>query len=177
MTTGHVFMALSLDGFVARGDGGVDWLMKYQSEGEDNGFDAFMASVDGLVMGRASFQNVLSFGEWLYRKPVVVMSRSLTDADIPDKIQDRVRLSDQTPEQLMAQLEAEDWKRAYVDGGKIVQSFLSAGLIEDLTLTRVPILLGKGIPLFGPLQDDIDLEHIETKTFPSGLVSSKYRVC
>jgi dihydrofolate reductase len=177
MTTGHVFMALSLDGFVARKDGGVDWLSKYQSEGEDNGFGAFMDSVDGLVMGRASYQNVLTFGEWFYTKPVVVMSRTLSDDDIPRKIKDRVRLSAKTPEDLMAELDKEGWKRAYVDGGRIVQSFLSAGLIEDLTLTRVPILLGAGIPLFGTLTKDVDLEHVETHSFPSGLVTSKYKVC
>lgn len=169
-------MAVSLDGFVARSDGGVDWLMKYQGEGEDYGFEAFMASVDGLVMGRASFQNVLTFGEWFYTKPVIVMSRTLADDDIPNEIKDRVRLSDKTPEVLMMELDAIGWKRAYVDGGKIVQSFLSAGVIEDLTLTRVPILLGGGIPLFGPLDQDIGLEHIETTTFPSSLVTSKYKV-
>jgi len=145
MTTGHVFMPLSLDGFVARSDGGVDWLNKYQSGGEDLGFAAFMASVDGRVIRRASYENVLTFGEWFYTKPVIVMSRSLTDADIPEKIKDRVRLSVQTP--------------------------------EDLIPTRVPILLGGGIPLFGTLEEEIDLEHIETTTFPSGLVSSKYKVC
>jgi dihydrofolate reductase len=177
MTTGRVFMALSIDGFVARSDGSVDWLSKYQSEEEDTGFGAFMDSVDGLVMGRASYQNVLTFGEWFYTKPVVVMSRSLTDADIPDKIKDRVRLSAKTPADLMAELDEEGWKRAYVDGGRIVQSFLSAGLIEDLTLTRVPILLGGGIPLFGTLTKDIDLEHVETQPFPSGLVTSKYKMC
>jgi len=113
-------MALSLDGFVARSDGSVDWLSKYQSEGEDNGFGAFMDSVDGLVMGRASYQNVLTFGDWFYTKPVVVMSWTLTDDCIPEKIKDRVRLSVKTPEDLMVELDEEGWKRAYVDGGKIV---------------------------------------------------------
>ena len=176
MATGHVFMALSLDGFVAREDGGVEWLDRYQTSGEDLGFDAFMASVDGLVMGRASFENVLTFGEWIYTKPVVVVSRSLAESDIPEELRDRVRLSRETPENLMTQLDAEGWKRVYVDGGKIVQSFLSAGLLQDLTLTRVPILLGNGIPLFGCLEEDIELEHIETTTFGSGLVTSRYRV-
>lgn len=109
MTTGHVFIALSLDGFVARSDGGVDCLNKYQSGGEGHGFAAFMASVDGLVMGRASYENVLTFGEWFHTKPVIVMSRSLTDADIPEKIKDRVRPLIQTPEDSMAQLDAEGW--------------------------------------------------------------------
>ena len=170
-------MAVSLDGFVARADGGVDWLSKYMTEGEDNGFGAFMESVDGLVMGRASYQSVLTFGGWPYTKTVVVMSRTLTDADLPDELAGRVRFSNKSPNELMQELAAVGWKRAYVDGGKIVQSFLAEGLIEDMTLTRVPILLGGGIPLFGPLDRDIDLEHIETTPFPSGLVSSKYKVC
>jgi len=176
MTTGHVFMAISLDGFVARHGGGVDWLMKQATEGEDHGFDAFMETVDGLVMGRGSYQNVLTFGAWPYQKPVIVMSQSLTPSDIPDVLRDRVRLSDRTPAQMMQQLEAEGWNRAYVDGGKIVQSFLNAGLIQDMTLTHVPILIGDGIPLFGRLTKDIDLKHVETRSFLSGLVSTKYRV-
>ena len=142
-------MATSLDGYVARSDGRLDWLMKQKTEGEDHGYDAFMASVDGLVMGRGSFDNALTFGEWPYQKSIVVMSSTLTDADIPEELQTRVRLSSQTPELLMQELDSEGWKRAYVDGGKIVQSFLRAGLISDITLTHVPILIGEGLPLFG----------------------------
>ena len=104
------------------------------------------------------------------------MSRSLTPSDIPNDLRDRVRLSDLTPRQIMLQLDSEGWIRAYVDGGKIVQSFLNEGLIQDMTLTHVPILIGDGISLFGPLTTDIDLEHVETQSFSSGLVSSKYRV-
>lgn len=176
MTTGHVFMAVSLDGFIARGDGGLDWLMKQKTDGEEHGFDEFMASVDGLVMGRGSYQKVLTFDEWPYKNPVIVMSRTLTNSDIPDELKDNVRISDQAPGELMEHLDTEGWHRAYVDGGKIVQSFLSEGLIEDMTLTHVPILIGDGLPLFGPLTNDIDLEHIETQSYPSGLVSSKYKI-
>lgn len=175
MITGHVFIATSLDGFVARPSGELDWLMKQNTDGEDHGYDAFMASVDGLVMGRGSFQTVLSFDEWPYAKPVVVMSHTLTQADIPEAIADRVTLTDATPPQVMQTLEAQGWRRAYIDGGKLVQSFTRAGLIADITLTRIPILLGGGIPLFGPLDQDIDFEHLETQTFPSGLVTSRYR--
>lgn len=169
-------MATSLDGYVARRDGGLDWLMKQKTEGEDHGYDAFMASVDGLVMGRGSFETVLSFDKWPYAKPVVVMSHSLTDDDIPEALESRVRLSDLSPDDLMRQLESEGWTRVYVDGGKIVQSFLRAGLIADITLTRIPILIGEGRPLFGDLERDIDLEHIATRAYPSGLVRSEYRV-
>ena len=174
ITTGHVYIALSLDGFIARPDGGLDWLMKQPTDGEDYGYQAFMASVDGLVMGRGSFEMVLTFPEWPYAKPVVVLSR--TPADIPDHLVGRVRASDASPPQIMRRLASEGWRRAYVDGGRIVQSFLRDGLIRDMTLTRIPILLGHGRPLFGPLDRDIDLKHVETRAFPSGLVHSRYRI-
>ena len=176
MTTGHVFIAASLDGFIARRDGNLDWLMKYNVEGEDLGYNAMMASVEGLIMGKGTFQKILSFGEWAFKKPVVVMSRSLKETDIPDHLDGKVRLSDAPPRALMNQLSTEGWSRVYVDGGKVIQSFLAEGLIKDILLTRVPILIGEGLPLFGAIPDDITLEHLETKSFPSGLVSSKYRV-
>jgi dihydrofolate reductase len=176
MTTGHVFIAASLDGYIARKDGRLDWLMKQRTEGEDHGYDAHMASVDGLVMGRGTFETVLTFGEWPYHKPVIVMSGTLNEADIPAAIRTRVRLSKRTPEALMQELHSEGWTRAYVDGGKVVQSFLQAGLISDITLTHVPILIGEGLPLFGYLDRDVDLTHVETCTYPSGLVGSRYRV-
>lgn len=176
MTTGHVFIATSLDGYIARIDGDVDWLMNYVVEGEDTGYEAMMESVDGMIMGKGTFQKVLTFGEWPYRKPVIVMSTSLVDTDIPKELAGKVQLSNKSPEALMLQLSCDGWKRAYVDGGKIIQSFLTMGLIEDLILTRVPILIGDGLPLFGPTTNDIELEHLKTVTFQSGLVSSKYRV-
>ncbi|MCA9253045.1 MAG: dihydrofolate reductase family protein [Phycisphaerae bacterium] len=176
MTTGHVFIATSLDGFIARTDGDLDWLMKFNTDGEDHGFDALMASVEGLVMGRGTFEKVLTFGEWPYTKPVIVLSRTMKDSDVPDHLRGKVRLSAGPPRILMEQLNAEGWRGAYVDGGKVIQSFLAEGLIADMLLTRVPVLIGEGLPLFGALPHDIGLEHLETKAFPSGLVSSKYRV-
>ena len=176
MITGHVFIAASQDGYIARPDGGLDWLMKQRTQGEDHGYEAFMASVDGLVMGRGSFETVLTFDDWPYAKPVVVMSRSLTNDDIPDALKSRVRLTALSPEELMRQLAADGWARVYVDGGEVVQSFLRAGLIADITLTRIPILIGEGRPLFGDLERDIDLEHIATRAYPSGLVRSEFRV-
>ncbi|MEM9472907.1 MAG: dihydrofolate reductase family protein [Pseudomonadota bacterium] len=176
MPTGHVFMAVSLDGFIARTDGGLDWLMKQDTEGEDHGYDSFIASVDGIVMGRASFEKVLTFSDWPYHKPVVVMSRTLGAADIPAKLRNKVALSTHEPKQLMHELDRKGWKRAYIDGGKVVQSFLGAGLVSDLTNTHIPKLIGTGLPLFCLLDRDIDLALIESRSFPFGLVTSKYRV-
>lgn len=176
MTTGHVFMAMSIDGFVAREDHRLDWLMKQKTEGEDHGYDEFMASVDGLIMGRGSFRNALTFGDWPYQKPVIVMSRSLTKNDIPMDVRDKISITRQDPDGVMASLAEKGWTRAYVDGGLVVQSFLRAGLVEDMTITLIPILIGNGRRLFGQLDRDIDLELLASKSFPSGLVQTRYRI-
>ena len=163
-------------GFIARKDGALDWLMKQPVEGEDFGYDAFMETVDGLVMGRGTFEQVLAFGEWPYPKPVVVLSASLSQRDVRSDLVGKVTIRSEAPETVMADLENQGWRRAYIDGGKVIQSFLREGLIKDLVLTRVPVLLGEGIPLFGELGRDIDLKHLETNSFPSGLISSRYEV-
>lgn len=176
MTTGHVFIAVSLDGFIARQDGDIDWLMKHSTEGEDHGYDEFIGSVDGLVMGRASYEKVLTFGDWPYSKPVVVLSRTLASGDVCETLHGKVRIVDSSPQETMQNLSDEGWRRAYVDGGQVIQSFLRDGLIRDITVTRIPILLGSGLPLFGQLDHDLDLKHVKTKAYPSGLVQSKYEV-
>lgn len=175
MITGHVFIATSLDGFIARADGQIDWLESQDTGAEDHGYDTFMASVDGLIMGRGTFETVSAFSEWPYAKPVVVMSQTLESADIPSSLEGRVELSRETPTELMKRLSEKGWSRAYVDGGQVIQSFLRENLIETLTVTRIPILIGSGRPLFGEVPADIQLEHLETQSFPSGFVSSTYQ--
>lgn len=187
MTTGHVYIATSLDGFVARSDHSLDWLTKQPtSEGQgDMGYAAFMASVDGLVMGRGSFTNLLGLLDlgpegdaeaWPYKKPVVVVSRSLKAGDVPAALRERVRIVDLEPAALMDHLAEQGWSRAYVDGGLLVQSFLRAGLIEDMILTTIPILIGVGKRLFGELPGDIDLELVRSEAFENGMVQSHYRL-
>lgn len=174
--TGHVFIAASLDGFIARADGDIDWLTPFATGGEDTGYDAFMASVDGVVMGRGTFEKVLSFGAWPFSEPVIVSSRTLSQNDLRADLDGKLRISSLAPRPLMEALAADGWKRAYVDGGKLIQSFLREGLISDIILTRIPVLLGEGIPLFGKMDGDITLRHVETRTFASGLVQSKYSI-
>ncbi len=176
MPTGHIFIATSLDGFIARKDGSIDWLEIPGVDDEDHGFAEMMASVDGLIMGRGTFEKVLEFGVWPYEKPVIVLSRSLSEAGLPDLVKGKVEISRLGPKDLMEKLGGEGWKRAYVDGGKVIQSFLSEGLIADMTVTRIPVLIGEGIPLFGSIDDDISLEHIKTESYKSGLVSSTYKI-
>ena len=172
-----VFIATSLDGFIARQNGDIDWLVNAgdANDPEDYGYGAFIATVDCIVMGRNTFEKVLSFPEWPYAgKRVVVLSRTLNT--IPEQAAGKAELSAGPVEALAAKLRAEGHDRIYIDGGKTVQSFLGAGLVTDMTITRIPILIGSGLPLFGELPGDIHLDHIETKTYRSGFVQSLHEV-
>ncbi|MCG8456115.1 MAG: dihydrofolate reductase family protein [Holophagales bacterium] len=173
-----VFIATSLDGFIARKDGGLDWLDEANAsvpEGEDCGFREFMDSVDVLVMGRKTYEKVLSFGEWPYGSTrVVVLSRG--SIAFPEKIPDTVSHSSDPPRVLLERLSHEGIERVYLDGGMTIQGFLSEGLVDHLTVTVIPILLGEGIPLFGSIENDIPLAHQRTKVFDFGFVQSTYSV-
>lgn len=167
-----VFVGTSLDGFIARADGGLDFLPP--GGGESHGYDEFMATVDALVIGRNTFEIVLAFDAWPYgAKPVFVLStRPLAPAP-PGAVVEH--LSGE-PADIVSQLAARGIQHIYVDGGVTIQRFLAAGLIQRLIVTRVPVLIGTGIPLFGPLAGDIKLTHIGTREYPSGLVQSEYGV-
>jgi dihydrofolate reductase len=167
-----VFIATSLDGFIARANGDLDWLPP--GGGEEHGYDAFIATVDALVIGRKTYETVLSFDTWPYGgKPVYVLStRALAPAPPGAMVE---RLSG-APAELVAQLAARGVGHVYVDGGITIQGFLQAGLIQRLVITRIPVLLGAGIPLFGPLLRDIRLRHVGTRQYASGLVQSEYVV-
>lgn len=174
--TGHVFIAMSLDGFIAKKDNSLDWLMKYDTKGQDQGFEEFIEKSDVLVMGSGTFRTVLGFGEWPYKKPVMVMSRSMTIDDIPEELSSSVQITDQAPKALMESLFEQGLKQVYVDGGQVIQSFLREGLIEDMTITIIPILLGQGKRLFGEIDQDIDLELLDSKKLNCGFVQNHYKL-
>ena len=174
--TGHVFIATSLDGFIARPDGSLDWLLSRDDPGEDHGYDAFIAGMECIIMGRGSFDAVRTFPEWPYGLPVLVLSQHLAAQPVPADLHGKVEFAALSPEQAFHHLAARGHRRAYVDGGQIVQSFLRAGLIDTLTITTAPVLIGQGRPLFGTLPQDIALLHQATRAFPSGLVQSTWRV-
>jgi dihydrofolate reductase len=173
-----VYIATSLDGFIAREDGDIDWLNaanEVVSEGEDCGFFAFFDSVDCLVMGRNSFEKVLSFGQWFYgEKPVIVLSRN--EVEIPGNLSKSVSWSSESPKTLSKRLVREGVKKVYIDGGITIQRFLQEGLVRDMTVTVIPLLLGSGIPLFGKLEKEIQLNHLSTKAYDFGFVQSTYEV-
>lgn len=176
MITGHAFIATSLDGFIAREDGGIDWLLSRDAPDEDHGYRDFIRDIDGIVMGRGSFETVSRMDEWPYDRPVVVLSRTLAASPVPPALEGRVRFSALSPAAAMEMLAQEGWRRVYVDGGQVLQSFLREGLIADMVITQVPVLIGTGRRLFGVTGSDIALTHAGTRTFPSGLVQSRYRI-
>lgn len=171
-----VFIAVSLDGFIARSDGSIDWLDQANTlvpEGEDFGFQDFMDKTDALIMGRLTFEKALAFAEWPYAdKLVVVMSHK--GIKIPDALSGSAIASSDAPAMLLGWLALRGARQVYVDGGQTIQSFLREGLIDELNITTIPILLGSGRPLFGSLKSDIKLKHIFTKTYPFGFVHSRY---
>jgi dihydrofolate reductase len=173
-----VYIATSLDGYIARADGGLDWLDEANAtvpDGEDMGYHSFMNSIDCMVMGRKTFEKVLSFGEWHYGEtPVVVLSHN--PIPLPPSIQDSVTHSSEAPLQLLNRLSAEGLRHVYVDGGLTIQGFLSEGLVDEITVTVIPVILGSGIPLFGSTANDIGLTHVRTTVFDFGLVQTTYSV-
>ncbi len=167
-----VYVGTSLDGFIARRDGSIDWLNDAQSlvpEGEDCGYKAFMDSVDTLIMGRRTFEQVLTFGPWHYGDTqVVVLSHN--PVTIPTHLPDTVSYSSESPRALFERLSGQDVKHVYVDGGSTIQGFLAESLIDEITITSLPIALGDGIPLFGPMENDIKLTHVSTTAYDFGFV-------
>jgi dihydrofolate reductase len=167
-----VFVGTSLDGFIARRNGEYDFLPA--DGGEPHGYDEFMSSVDTIVIGRNTFEVVAKLPSWPYHgKRIVVLSHrplKFSEINVP------VEQMSGEPAQIAQSLSAAGAKHVYVDGGLTIQEFLRAGQIHDLTITRVPVLIGDGIPLFGCVPKDIKLRHISTRQYKSGLVTSQYEV-
>jgi dihydrofolate reductase len=167
-----VFIGTSLDGFIARANGDLDFLPP--GGGEPHGYEEFIATVDALVIGRKTFETVLAFDTWPYgEKPVFVLT---TGPLAPTPAGAVVERMSGEPAEIMSQLAARSIRHVYVDGGITIQRFLRAGLIQRLIITRVPVLIGDGIPLFGAVPRDIVLQHVGTRQYASGLVQSEYVV-
>jgi dihydrofolate reductase len=168
-----VFCGVSVDGFLARPDHALDFL---DAGGQEpHGFDEFNASVDVVVIGRKTFEVVLTFGSWFYgKKPVVVLSsRPLDFSSVKGGV---VGQMSGAPTEIVMQLKSRGFKHAYIDGGITIQRFLAAGCIDRLVITHVPVLIGAGVPLFGPVQRDINLRHVATRCYKGGLVQSEYEI-
>ena len=168
-----VFIGTSLDGFIARRNGSYDFLP--EGGGEPHGYAEFIATVDTLVIGRGTLEAVLALDEWPYgdRRVVVLSSGRL---DLSRVRGGKVEQMAGDPADIAAKLSAGGAKHVYLDGGVTIQRFLRAGLVNRLTITRVPVLIGEGIPLFGELGRDVKLRHVATQSYASGLVKSEYEV-
>ena len=179
MFTGSVFLGMSVDGFIARLDGDIGWLTggadpdgpPDDGAGGDFGFAEFVSGIDALLMGRATYDVIAPFAEWPYQgKPVHVLSTTLEEGD------SRVAAVHRSFDEAVAALSDAGYTRVYVDGGRTVHTALRAGLIADLTLSRVPVLIGTGHTPFGELAADVPLEHVRTQTLSGGMVQTTYRV-
>jgi dihydrofolate reductase len=171
--TVSVFVGTSVDGFIARSNGALDFLP--EGGGEPHGYNEFMAGVDALVIGRKTLETVLTFPAWPYgdKHVVVLSSRPL---DLSGVVGGTVEQMAGPPAEIVSKLAARGLHHLYVDGGITIQGFLRAGLIQRLVITRVPVLIGDGIRLFGPLPQDVRLRHLTTRHYPSGLVQSEYAI-
>lgn len=172
LPSAEVFIATSLDGFIARPDGDIGWLTGLPvPEGEDFGYADFMDGVGAMVMGRATYEKALTFPEWPYPVPVTVMSRTPGAVAVRPGLD--VRVTDAGPRDVLAGLDA---ARVYVDGGQVIRAFLREGLIRRIVLTRVPLFLGEGLPLFGHGAGDIAAELVASRSWANGFVQAEYRL-
>jgi dihydrofolate reductase len=169
-----VYIATSLDGFIARKNGDLDWLPAGAEGDEDFGYAEFMSSIDHVVMGRNTFEKVLTFGGWHYGKKMIVLTGR--DLILPPELADKVEALDLSPRELVREMERRGAKSIYLDGGLTIQRFLRDGLVDEMTITIIPILLGEGLPLFGKLEKDVMLELVASKSFENGFVQNKYKL-
>lgn len=169
-----VFIATSLDGYIADKDGGIDWLHSIPNpENIDMGYEEFTSQIDALVMGRTTFETVCAFDmDWPYKKPVFVLSNSLTK--IPEKYEGKVALVKGTLQEILHQIYNKGYHRLYIDGGRTIQSFLNEDLIDEMTITIIPYLLGDGIPLFTNLSDRLSFECVDSKIYLDKIVQNRF---
>lgn len=169
----YVYIATSLDGFIATSDGGLDWLDEIPNpEKSDFGYADFMSGIDAIVMGRKTFEKVMTFDFWPYAKPVYVPSNS--KVKVPKDLENKVEIVTGNPKELVVQLKELGHQDLYIDGGITIQGFLEEDLIDELIITRVPVLLGNGIPLFGSLTQRLYFKHERTEFLNEMLVKSHY---
>jgi dihydrofolate reductase len=167
-----VYVGTSLDGFIARKNGDIEWLTQFANTENFADYSEFMSRIDAVVIGRGTFEKVLTFPEWHYEKKVFVLSKTI--AEIPKPAKGKVTILAMPPREILSFLECEGFSNIYVDGGQVIQSFLKEDLVDELIVATVPILLGNGIRLFGALENDIPFKHIQTVVAANGLVRSYY---
>ncbi len=167
-----VYVGTSLDGFIARKDGDIDWLAEYENLEVGRAYTEFMREIDAVVIGRVTFEKVLTFSSWPYEKKVFVLSNTIKQ--VPDKLRGKATILSMKPRELLGYLSGEGFSNVYVDGGKVIQNFLREDCIDEMVITRIPVLIGSGIPLFGEVGGDLQFKHVRTDIYSDGLVKSHY---
>lgn len=169
-----VFIATSIDGFIADKDGGIDWLNSVPNPNNDDmGYVNLINRIDAIVMGRTTFEMVCSFDiDWPYTKPVFVLSTTLQS--VPDKYKEHVQIVNGTLVEILEQINAKGFLKLYIDGGRTIQSFLKEDLIDELILTKIPVMLGGGIPLFAEMPKPLSLEYIKSEVFLDAITQDTY---
>ena len=170
-----VFIATSLDGFIADKNGGVDWLHSIPNpDNNDMGYVEFINGIDALVMGRTTFETVIGFDvPWPYNNPVFVLSNRLKE--IPDSHKEKAFLVKGTLPEILEQIHEKGYGRLYIDGGTTIGDFLKEDLIDEMVLTTIPILLGGGSSLFSELPNELKFELTGTKTFLNQISQRHYK--
>lgn len=168
-----VYIGTSLDGFIARKDGNIDWLVKFESTEIGESYMQFMENIDAHVIGRGTFEKVLTFETWPFEKKVFVLSNAIKN--IPLHLVDKVEIIAMSPVNVLNYLSNKGFTKIYIDGGKVIQQFLQADCVDEMIITKIPVLLGDGISLFGQLEHPIQFIHVSTKVFSNGLVKCQYQ--
>jgi dihydrofolate reductase len=168
-----VYIGTSLDGFIAKTDGNIDWLTQYANHDAIHAYEEFINGIDAIVIGRGTLEKILTFPSWPYEKKAFVLSTSLKQ--LPGTLKHNATLLSMKPKELLSYLSGLGFSSIYVDGGKVIQDFLREDVIDDLIISKVPVLIGNGIPLFGFLGAELQFKHIRTEVQSNGLVRSYYK--
>lgn len=169
-----VYIATSIDGFIATPNGGLKWLEEIPNpDKSDFGFSEFVSGIDAIIMGRKTFDKVLSFNAWPYDKPVFVLSNLLKN--VPLSLEGCAEIIKGDIKEIISDLNAKGFRNLYIDGGKVIQSFLKRDLIDEMIISQVPIILGNGIPLFGVIDRKLNFKLIKSEVFNSSLVKNYYQ--
>ena len=167
-----VYIGSSLDGFIARKDGDINWLTQFANDEAIHAYKELISRIDAVVIGRGTFEKVLTFPSWPYEKKVFVLSTTIQQ--VPYIVSEKVTVLSMKPRELLNYLSTKGFSSIYVDGGKVIQDFLKEDIIDELIISKVPILIGRGIPLFGYLDNDLQFKHTRTEVNSNGLVRSFY---
>jgi dihydrofolate reductase len=168
-----VYIGTSLDGFIARTDGNIDWLVQFESPEIGDSYKEFIKEIDAIVIGRGTFEKVLTFPSWPYDKAVFLLSNNIKQ--VPEALKNKVTILSFKPKEMLSYLAGKGFSNIYIDGGKVIQSFLKEDCIDELIITRVPVLIGNGISLFGSFGNELPFTHVKTDVYANGLVKSQYR--